>query len=184
MNAIETGLPGVLILEPEVLEDERGFFMESWNASVFSRLTGYTAAMVQDNHAHSARGVLRGLHYQLPPMSQGKLVRVAAGEIYDVAVDLRRGSPTFGRWTGVVLNSENRRQLWIPPGFAQGFYTLSETSEVLYKVTATYSPAHERAVRWDDPDLGIRWPLVDNALPRLSAKDTAARRFRDAEIFE
>lgn len=183
MQAIATDLPDVLILEPKVFGDDRGFFMETWNAEVFARLTGCTDAMVQDNHSRSVQGVLRGLHYQLPPAAQGKLVRVVAGEVFDVAVDIRRGSPTFGRWTGVMLSAANRRQLWIPPGFAHGFYTVSDVAEVVYKVTAFYAPAQDRGIRWDDADIGIRWPLVGGGAPLLSAKDAAAASLRDAEVF-
>ncbi len=183
MQAIATELPDVVVLEPKIFGDDRGFFMETYNQDVFARLTGCRDVMVQDNHSRSVRGVLRGLHYQLPPMAQGKLVRAIAGEIFDVAVDIRRGSPTFGRWTGVHLSADNKRQLWIPPGFAHGFYTVSETAEVVYKVTALYAPAQDRGICWNDPDVGIRWPLVEGAAPLLSGKDAAAKRLKDAEVF-
>ncbi|MFP5305328.1 MAG: dTDP-4-dehydrorhamnose 3,5-epimerase [Gammaproteobacteria bacterium] len=182
MHAIPTQLPGVLILEPKVFGDDRGFFMESYNARLFAELTGCCEPMVQDNHSRSVRGVLRGLHYQLPPMAQGKLVRAVAGEIFDVAVDIRRGSKTFGRWVGVSLSAENKRQLWVPPGFAHAFYVTSDTAEVVYKVTAYYSPEHDRGIRWDDPAIGIRWPLA-GVPPLLSGKDVGAPRLADAEVF-
>lgn len=171
MNRIETGLPGVLLLEPEVFADARGLFLESWNARAFQQATGLTTGFVQDNHSRSRRGVLRGLHYQLG-VPQGKLVRVARGEIFDVAVDLRRESPSAGRWTGVRLSGDNHRQLWVPPGFAHGFLVLSEQADVLYKTTAYYDPALERTLAWDDPGVGIEWPL-DGANPVLSARDAA-----------
>ena len=175
-------LAGVLVLEPEVHADERGFFFESYNAREFERATGLAGVVfVQDNYSRSRSGVLRGLHYQLPPRAQGKLVRVVRGAIYDVAVDLRRSSPTFGRWLGVELSEGNRRQLWIPPGFAHGFVALSELADVLYKTTDYYSPAHERCVRWDDPSLAIAWPLA--ADPILSAKDRSGVPLERAELF-
>lgn len=183
MQAIPTELPGVLILEPKVFGDDRGFFAETWNAKTFSTLTGCTESMVQDNHSRSVRGVLRGLHYQLPPMAQGKLVRSVVGEIFDVAVDIRRGSETYGRWVGVMLSADNKRQLWVPPGFAHAFYVTSEVAEVVYKVTAYYSPEYDRGIRWNDPAIGIRWPLVDGAEPLLSAKDRIAPLLADAETF-
>jgi len=180
MNVIPTTLPGVLILEPKVFGDDRGFFYESYNERRFAELTGAQTAFVQDNHSKSARGVLRGLHYQIR-QTQGKLVRVVAGEVFDVAVDLRRASATFGRWTGVVLSAENRRQLWVPAGFAHGFVVTSESAEFLYKTTDYWAPEHERAVRWDDPAIGIDWPLA--GAPVLSAKDAAAPLLADAEVF-
>lgn len=181
MNVVPTRLPGVLVLEPKVLGDERGFFFESYNAQVFARLTACSAPFVQDNHSRSARGVLRGLHYQVAPKAQGKLVRVVAGEVLDVAVDLRRSSPTFGRTEAIVLSAENKRQLWIPPGFAHGFLVRSDTADVQYKVTEYYSPAHERSIRWDDPRLAIPWG--SGIAPILSAKDAAAAAFDAAETF-
>ena len=183
MRAIPTALPGVLILEPKVFGDARGFFMETYNTRVFGELTGCHRPFVQDNHSRSARGVLRGLHYQLPPKAQDKLVRVIAGEIFDVAVDLRQTSATFGRWVGAVLSDENHHQLWIPPGFAHGFYVLSAAADVAYKCTAQYFPEHDRALRWDDPRLAIAWPLAGRAAPLLSARDAAAPGLDLAEVY-
>ncbi|MBR5346774.1 MAG: dTDP-4-dehydrorhamnose 3,5-epimerase [Deltaproteobacteria bacterium] len=180
MNAVATALPGVVILEPQVFGDERGFFFESFNARVFKQLTGLTPNFVQDNHSRSAHGVLRGLHYQIR-QPQGKLLRCAVGEIFDVAVDLRRSSPFFGRWTAVRLSAENKRQLWIPEGFAHGFVTLSESAELLYKATDFYAPEHERCIIWNDDDLKIDWPL--ETPPLLSAKDRQGLPFRQAETF-
>jgi len=180
MKVIASELPDVLILEPRVFGDERGFFYESFNARAFSEATGLNREFVQDNHSRSQRGVLRGLHYQLQ-QAQGKLVRVTAGEVYDVAVDIRRSSPTFGQWTGVHLSAENKRQLWLPEGFAHGFLVLSEYAEFLYKTTDYYAPAHERCIRWDDPSLAIDWPL--DSAPQLSAKDQAGLSLADAEVF-
>ena len=180
MKIIETSIPDVLIIEPKVFGDERGFFYESFNAAAFEAATGLKRQFVQDNHSKSQRGVLRGLHYQIQ-QPQGKLVRVVAGEVFDVAVDLRRSSPSFGRWTGVLLNAESKRQLWIPEGFAHGFVVLSETAEFLYKTTDYYAPEHERSLQWNDPELGIDWPL--DTPPQLSAKDQAGKLLRDAELF-
>ncbi|WP_372875633.1 dTDP-4-dehydrorhamnose 3,5-epimerase [Pseudomonas sp.] len=180
MKVIASELPEVLILEPRVFGDERGFFYESFNARAFAAATGLSREFVQDNHSRSQRGVLRGLHYQLQ-QAQGKLVRVTAGEVYDVAVDIRRSSPTFGRWVGVHLSAENKRQLWLPEGFAHGFLVLSEYAEFLYKTTDYYAPAHERCIRWDDPSLAIDWPL--DSAPQLSAKDQAGLSLADAELF-
>lgn len=179
MNVIETALPGVLILEPRVFGDERGFFMESYNERVFSEL-GLPTHHVQDNHSRSARGVLRGLHYQIQ-RPQGKLVRVVRGAVYDVAVDLRRASPTFGRWEGVELTEENKRMLWIPPGFAHGFLVLSDHADFLYKTTDFYAPEHERSILWNDPEIGIEWPIAGE--PILSAKDRQGKRLREAEVY-
>lgn len=181
MNIIATALPEVLIIEPQVFGDERGFFYESFNAKRFAELTGVQRDFVQDNHSRSARGVLRGLHYQLQ-QAQGKLVRVTAGEVYDVAVDVRRSSPTFGKWVGVHLSAQNKRQLWVPEGFAHGFLVLSDYAEFLYKTTDYYAPAHERSIRWDDAQLAIDWPL-DGLTPVLSAKDQQGSTFADAEVF-
>lgn len=181
MNVIATALPEVLILEPQVFGDERGFFYESFNARRFAEATGVTRDFVQDNHSRSARGVLRGLHYQLQ-QAQGKLVRVSAGEVYDVAVDVRRSSPNFGKWVGVHLSAENKRQLWVPEGFAHGFLVLSEYAEFLYKTTDYYAPAHERCIRWDDQQLAIDWPL-EGLTPQLSAKDQQGLSLQDAETF-
>ena len=180
MQAIPTAIPDVVILEPKVFGDERGFFFESFNARAFREATGTEREFVQDNHSKSARNVLRGLHYQIQ-QPQGKLVRVVEGEVFDVAVDIRSASPTFGQWVGVHLSAENKRQLWVPEGFAHGFVVLSETAEFLYKTTDFYSPAHERAILWNDPDLGIVWPIEGE--PQLSSKDAAASRFRDAQTF-
>jgi dTDP-4-dehydrorhamnose 3,5-epimerase len=171
MKVIETNIPDVLILEPRVFGDERGFFMESFNARVFAETTGFDVDFVQDNHSKSARNVLRGLHYQVE-QAQGKLVRVVQGAVYDVAVDIRAGSPTFGQWEAVELSAENKRQLWIPPGLAHGFLVLSESAEFLYKTTEYYAPQYERSLRWDDPQLAIPWPL--DGAPLLAAKDAAA----------
>ena len=179
MIAHDTALPGVKLIEPRVFGDDRGFFLESWNARVFAD-AGIDAAFVQDNHSRSARGVLRGLHYQIVE-PQGKLVRVVSGAVFDVAVDIRRSSPYFGKWAGAELSAENKRMFWVPPGFAHGFITLSETADFLYKCTTLYAPAHERGIAWDDPAIGIEWPL--DGTPLLSAKDTVAPRFADAEVF-
>jgi len=180
MKLVETRLPGLLILEPQVFGDARGFFYESFNQRRFQELTGIAANFVQDNHSRSAQNVLRGLHYQIR-QPQGKLVRVIAGEVFDVAVDLRRSSATFGQWAGVTLSAENRRQLWIPAGFAHGFVVTSEAAEFLYKTTDYWAPEHERGIRWDDPAIGIEWPLA--TAPLVSAKDAAASLLTDAEVF-
>lgn len=180
MKVIKTQIPDVLIIEPKVFGDERGFFFESYNEKQWREATGLTTRFVQDNHSRSARGVLRGLHYQIR-QPQGKLVRCVAGEVYDVAVDLRRGSPTFGQWAGETLSAENKRQMWVPEGFAHGFLVLSEAAEFLYKTTDYYAPEHERSILWNDPDLRIAWPLEGH--PVLSNKDAAAPLFRDAECF-
>lgn len=182
MKVTETDLPGVLLIEPKVFGDARGFFLESWNARAFREATGVDADFVQDNHSRSARGVLRGLHYQLV-RPQGKLVRVVSGAVFDVAVDLRRSSPHFGRWTGVRLDADTHRQLWIPPGFGHGFLVLSETADFLYKTTEYWSPEHDRSLAWNDPDVGVEWPLV-GATPMLAAKDAAAPRLADADLYD
>lgn len=171
MKATRLAIPDVVLLEPKVFGDERGFFYESFNEQVFRDTTGADVRFVQDNHSRSAQNVLRGLHYQLPPKAQGKLVRVVIGEVFDVAVDIRKESPTFGKWVGEFLSADNKRQLWIPPGFAHGFLVLSEVAEFLYKTTDYYAPEYERGIRWDDPDLAINWPLL--GAPVLSAKDLA-----------
>jgi len=181
MQVIQTALPGVLLLEPRVFGDERGFFFESFNDKLFTQAVGAPVAFVQDNHSRSSRGVLRGLHYQLPPHAQGKLVRVVQGEVFDVAVDIRAGSPTFGRWVGEVLSEQNKRQLWIPPGFAHGFVTLSETADFLYKTTDFYAPQAERCIAWNDPAIGIRWPY--DGQPQVSAKDALGVGLGEAEVF-
>lgn len=180
MNIVTTDLPGVLIIEPDVMDDERGFFFESFNAKAFEAAMGRATAFVQDNHSGSRKGVLRGLHYQLKN-TQAKLVRVIAGEVLDVAVDLRRRSPCFGNWVAVRLSAENRRQLWIPEGFAHGFVALSEFAECLYKTTDYYTPSAERSILWNDPDLAIDWQL--DGAPQLSAKDQSATLFKDADVF-
>ena len=178
MRATPTALPEVLLLEPKVFGDARGFFLESWNARTFRELTGLDVDFVQDNHFKSARNVLRGLHYQLA-QPQGKLVRVTQGEVFDVAVDIRHGSPTYGQWAGEILSAENKKQLWIPAGLAHGFVVLSETAEFLYKTTDYYAPQHERCIAWNDPDLAIAWPIEGQ--PLLSAKDATGAAFREAE---
>lgn len=183
MRALPTDLPGVLLLEPKVFGDARGFFMESYNKRAFAQATGLSPEFVQDNHSRSSRGVLRGLHYQLR-QPQGKLVRVTSGEVYDVAVDLRRSSPAFGRWYGCILTAGSKHQLWVPEGFGHGYLVLSDSAEFVYKTTDFYAPEHERCVAWDDPDLGIPWPLPAGlSEPVLSAKDRAGVRLRDAEVF-
>ena len=173
MKVTPTSIADVLILEPRVFGDERGFFMESFNQRAFNETTGLALDFVQDNHSRSARGVLRGLHYQLPPHAQGKLVRVTQGAVFDVVVDIRRSSPSFGQWAGVELSGSNHRQLWVPPGLAHGFLVLSESADFLYKTTAYYEPKAERSLRWDDPLLAITWPDL-GAPPLLAAKDAAA----------
>ena len=180
MKAIPTAIPDVLVLEPKVFGDARGFFLESFNQRVFNQTTGLEVEFVQDNHSRSAKGVLRGLHYQLQ-QPQGKLVRVVRGAVFDVAVDIRRSSPHFGRWVGVELSEDNHRQLWIPPGFAHGFLVLSDSADFLYKTTDYYAPEHERAILWNDPAIGIAWPLA--AEPLLSVKDKAASLLADAAVF-
>jgi dTDP-4-dehydrorhamnose 3,5-epimerase len=175
-----TAIPDVLVLEPRVYGDSRGFFLESFNAAAFALATGVVADFVQDNHSRSSQGVLRGLHYQLQ-QPQGKLVRVVSGAVFDVAVDIRKSSPTFGRWVGVELTENNRRQLWVPPGFAHGFVVMSESADFLYKTTDYYAPQHERAIAWNDPAIGIEWPA--GMQPRLSAKDMAAVALADAQVF-
>lgn len=181
MNVIKTEIPEVIIFEPKVFGDERGFFFESFNQKIFEKATGLKREFVQDNHSKSSKGVLRGLHYQLPPMAQGKLVRVVQGEVFDVAVDIRKSSPTFGRWVGVHLSAENKRQLWIPEGFAHGFLTLSDTAEFLYKTTNFYSQAHEGAILWSDQSLQIEWPDTTNLV--ISQKDQIASKFDQSNLF-
>ncbi len=180
MNVVDTALPGVKLIEPRVFGDDRGFFMETWNARAFAD-AGLDLHFVQDNHSRSARHVLRGLHFQIVN-PQGKLVRVTAGSVFDVAVDVRRSSPHFGRWVGYELSATNKRMLWVPPGFAHGFVVLSDSADFLYKCTALYDPPAERAIRWDDPALAIDWRL-DGATPVQSAKDAAAPLFAEAEVF-
>lgn len=180
MQIHTTEIPDVLIIEPKVFGDDRGFFYESFNARRFAELTGITQNFVQDNHSKSAKNVLRGLHYQIR-QPQGKLVRVVAGEVFDVAVDIRKSSPTFGRWVGVTLSAENKRQLWIPEGFAHGFVVTSASAEFLYKTTDYWAPEYERSIRWNDPTIGIQWPI--DGEPILSVKDTDGALFQDAEMF-
>ena len=179
MNVIQTAIPGVLIIEPVVRRDARGFFVEAWHEPRY-RSAGIDLPFVQDNHSRSGRGTLRGLHYQIR-QPQGKLVWVATGEVFDVAVDLRRSSPTFGRWVGIVLSGENHRQLWVPPGFAHGFYVTGESADVLYKCTELYAPEFDRTLRWDDADVGITWPL--EGAPVLSPKDQAGLTLSDADMY-
>ena len=180
MKAIPTGIPGVLVLEPAVFGDARGFFYESWNRRAFAKLVGREVDFVQDNHSRSARNVLRGLHYQLR-QPQGKLVRVVEGEVFDVAVDLRRASPTFGRWVGERLSAPNHRMMWVPEGFAHGFLVLSESAQFLYKTTDYYLPEAERSLLWNDPRVGIEWPLAGE--PLLKPRDAAAPTIAHAETF-
>lgn len=180
ITVTETCLPGVVVVEPAVFGDERGFFFECFNAHEFQGKVASQVSFVQDNHSRSVKGVLRGLHYQIQ-RPQGKLVRVVQGAIYDVAVDIRRGSPSFGRWYGVELSAENKKQLWVPPDFAHGFIVISEDAEVLYKATDRYAPEFDRSIRWDDPDIGIDWPEL-GCSPILSQKDQKAVRLADAEL--
>ncbi|ATX92610.1 dTDP-4-dehydrorhamnose 3,5-epimerase [Citrobacter portucalensis] len=179
MNVIQTEIPDVLIFEPKVFGDERGFFMESFNQKLFEEIVGRKVDFVQDNHSSSSKGVLRGLHYQLPPYAQAKLVRCVVGEVFDVAVDIRKGSPTFGKWVGVHLSAENKRQLWIPEGFAHGFLVLSDKAEFLYKTNNYYSPNHEMGILWCDVDLAISWPLESEIF--LSKKDKLSLSFKDLD---
>lgn len=181
MNVVECGIPGVLVFEPVVHGDDRGFFFESYREDLFRQATGFGGSFVQDNHSRSARGVLRGLHYQIR-QPQGKLVRVVLGEVFDVVVDLRRRSPAFGRWVGTTLSAQNKRQLWVPEGFAHGFLVTSDVAETIYKTTDYYAPQYERSLLWDDPGVGIAWPLT--AAPALSAKDLAGKRLADCEVFD
>ena len=180
MNIIKTNIPDVLIIEPKVFEDERGFFFESFNKSDWLEATGLECDFVQDNHSCSTKGVLRGLHYQPPPAAQGKLVRVLVGEIFDVAVDIRRASANFGQWTAQRLSADNRLQMWIPEGFAHGFLVLSEIAEVLYKTTDYYAPQDERCIAWNDDDISIAWPMYDGL--SLSPKDSAAPKLKDSDL--
>ena len=182
MNAVKTDIEGLLILEPKVFGDARGFFYESFNQQVFNAATGLDVQFVQDNHSRSAKGVLRGLHYQLPPFAQGKLVRCVRGAVFDVAVDIRTGSSTFGKWAGLELSEDNNRQFWIPPGFAHGFVTLTDSADFLYKTTAYYAPTHDRSILWSDNDIGIKWPDVVGE-PQLSGKDAAAKSLACADVF-
>ena len=180
MNIFPTGIPDVLIIEPNVFGDNRGFFFESYNEKKFQEMTGATVTFVQDNHSRSKRNVLRGLHYQIE-QPQAKLVRVIRGDVFDVAVDIRRSSPTFGKWIAEYLTAENKKQMWVPPGFAHGFLVLSDVAEFLYKTTDYYAPVHERCILWNDLDLGIHWPITGN--PVVSEKDERGVPFKDAEVF-
>jgi dTDP-4-dehydrorhamnose 3,5-epimerase len=180
MNIVPTSLSDVFVIEPKVFGDARGFFFESFNARVFTELTGVTAEFVQDNHSRSAQNVLRGLHYQIQ-QAQGKLVRATLGEVYDVVLDIRKSSPTFGKWEGFHLSAENKRQVWIPPGFAHGFVVLSDVAEFLYKTTDYWAPQYERSILWNDPALGIDWPIIGD--PLLSGKDKEGVLLANAEVF-
>ena len=182
MQFVPTPIPDVILIEPKVFPDERGFFLESYQKKRFAD-AGIDANFVQDNHSRSQRGILRGLHYQLQ-QAQGKLVRVVVGEIFDVAVDIRKNSPTFGKWVGDYLSAENKRLLWVPPGFAHGFYVTSPVAEVLYKATDYYAPQWEKSILWNDPTIGIKWPLVGDSPPILSPKDMAGNLLSDAEVYE
>lgn len=182
MQIIQTSIPDVLLIEPRVFEDSRGFFMETYQQKVFKD-AGIQYDFIQDNHSRSQKGTLRGLHYQIQK-TQGKLIRVIVGEVFDVAVDLRRSSPTFGKWTGQFLSAANKNQLWVPPGFAHGFLALSDWVEVLYKATDYYAPEFERSILWNDPDIGIKWPIDSNLTIRLSAKDENGTSLKMAEVFE
>ena len=181
MKIIPTHIPDVLILEPQVFGDARGFFMETWNAKTFAD-AGLDLNFVQDNHSRSRQGTLRGMHYQIEH-PQGKLVRVTSGKVFDVAVDLRQSSPTFGQWAGAELSDENHRMLWVPPGFAHGFYVMSESADFLYKCTDLYAPEYDRSLHWNDPSIGIEWPLVNGAAPTISAKDEAGKNWQEADKF-
>ncbi|OWQ93579.1 dTDP-4-dehydrorhamnose 3,5-epimerase [Roseateles aquatilis] len=183
MNVIPTALPEVLIIEPKVFGDARGFFMESWTEPKFNAAVGHDVRFVQDNHSRSGQGVLRGLHFQLPPHAQGKLVRCTSGAVFDVTVDMRKASPNFGKWAGVELSGENHRQLWIPPGFAHGFLVLTETADFLYKTTDTYAPQAEGSVRWNDPAIGIVWPTLPIDF-KLADKDANAPLLAAAKSFD
>ncbi len=180
MKIIETDIPDVKIIEPTVFGDERGFFFESFNAKAFNEAIGHTVEFVQDNHSKSSKGVLRGLHYQIK-QPQGKLVRVVEGKVFDVAVDIRKSSPTFGQWVGVTLSAENKKQLWVPEGFAHGFVTLSDSAEFLYKTTDYYAPEYERSIAWNEPNIGIDWQIEDQ--PKLSGKDQQGLSLEDADVF-
>lgn len=181
MEYIRTAIPDVILIKPKIFGDQRGFFLETFRKSEFDAFCGHYD-FVQDNHSGSSQGILRGLHYQLH-QTQGKLVRAAVGEVFDVAVDIRQGSPTFGKWVGALLSAENRHQLWVPPGFAHGYYVISEWAEFFYKTTDYYAPEWERSILWNDPAIGIDWPLVEGALPTLSERDALAQTLAEAEVF-
>lgn len=182
MKFIPTQVPDVLLIEPKIFSDERGFFMETYQTQTFA-LAGLVTPFVQDNHSRSCQGTLRGLHYQIR-QAQGKLIRVVAGEIFDVAVDMRRSSPTFGKWVGLFISDRNKLQMWIPPGFAHGFLVMSDWADVVYKATDYYAPQWERTILWNDPDMGIEWPILEGKLPILSYKDAQGKRLSEAEVFE
>lgn len=182
MKTIKTEIPDVLIFEPKVFGDDRGFFFESFNQQVFQDAVGHTVEFIQDNHSKSTKGVLRGLHFQLPPFGQGKLVRCVVGEVFDVAVDIRRNSATFGKWVGIHLSADNKRELWIPEGFAHGFYVISDVAEFVYKATNYYAPTHERCICWDDKDINIEWP--HKTPPFLSAKDQSGKSLMESDVFQ
>jgi len=182
MEFLPTRLPDVIVIRPEIFGDSRGFFMETWNRKDFDH-AGIDADFVQDNYSSSVAGTVRGLHYQIK-QAQGKLVRVVKGEVFDVAVDLRKSSPDFGRWASEILSAENKKQIWIPPGFAHGFLVLSETAEFEYKCTDYYAPEHERTIRWDDPDIGVDWPLADGQPPILSQKDQAGAPLKESQVYD
>ncbi len=181
MKATPLAIPEVILIEPTVYTDERGFFFESFNHKKFEEAVGYSVNFVQDNHSKSTKGVLRGLHYQLPPKAQGKLVRVTQGEVFDVAVDIRKNSPTFGKWVGEKLSAENKKQLWVPKGFGHGFVVLSETADFLYKTTDFYAPEYERCIAWNDPDIAVDWTFQEQ--PQLSGKDKQGALLNNAEVF-
>lgn len=181
MNITTLSIPDIILIEPQVFSDDRGFFFESFNEQKFQEATGVTANFIQDNHSQSTKGVLRGLHYQLPPRAQGKLVRVVSGEVFDVAVDIRKNSPSFGQWVGEFLSAENKKQLWIPAGFAHAFLTLSDTADFLYKTTDTYSKENERSIIWNDPDINIKWPLISSI--NISDKDKQGCLLKNADLF-
>jgi dTDP-4-dehydrorhamnose 3,5-epimerase len=182
MEFIPTNIPGVILVHPKIFGDERGFFLETFRLDRFKE-AGISSSFVQDNHSGSQQGVLRGLHYQIR-QTQGKLVRVISGEIYDVAVDIRRSSPTFGKWTGITLSAKDKQLLWIPPGFAHGFYVLSEWAEIVYKATDYYAPQWECSLLWNDPALGIEWPIANGQMPSLSMKDSAGKKLAEADLFD
>ncbi len=182
MEFLPTRLPDVIVIRPKVFEDSRGFFMETWHRTLF-RQAGIDATFVQDSHSRSVAGAIRGLHYQIE-RAQGKLVRVVKGEVFDVAVDLRKSSPDFGQWASEILSAENKKQMWIPPGFAHGFLVLSETTEFEYKCTDYYAPEHERTICWDDPDIGVDWPLANGESPILSQKDQAGLPLKEAQVYD
>ena len=184
MKVTSTAIEGCLILEPRIFSDERGFFYESFNQRVFNQATGLEINFVQDNHSKSSKGVLRGLHYQLPPSAQGKLVRAVSGAVLDVAVDVRKSSSSFGQWVAVELSANNHQQLWLPPGMAHGFLVLSDEAEVLYKATDFYSPVAERIISWDDPEIGVEWPMLNDIRPIISARDLNGTNLIDADVFE